>query len=71
MSTEAYEVFVDQAINKEWKTQRKYQQQLVERLDPASEIRIRSGETNDLRMSIDGMISVNRTGKHKLILLDM
>ena len=66
MSTEAYEDFVYQAINKNWETQRKYQQQLVKLLDPASELRIRSGETTDLRMSIDGMRTVNRTGKHNM-----
>ncbi|MES3516337.1 MAG: aminopeptidase [Natronomonas sp.] len=59
MSTEAYENFVWDAINKDWEKQRKHQEQMVEILDPASEVRIVSGETTDVRMSVDGMHTIN------------
>ncbi|MFC6961131.1 aminopeptidase [Halocatena marina] len=59
MSTEAYEDFVWDAINKDWDAQREHQAQLVEILDPASEVHIKSGDTTDLTMSIDGMKTVN------------
>ena len=45
MSTAAYEDFVYRAINKDWEAQKEHQQQLVELLDPASELRIQSGKT--------------------------
>ncbi len=59
MSTEGYENFVWDAINKDWEAQREHQARMVEILDPASEIRIKSGETTDVTMSIDGMKTVN------------
>ena len=58
-STEGYENFVWDAINKDWDAQREHQEQMVEILDPASEIRIKSGETTDVRMSLDGMKTIN------------
>ena len=66
MSTEAYEDFVYGAINKDWGAQREHQQQLVELLDPASELRIQSGETTDITLNIDGMISVNHPCEHNI-----
>lgn len=66
MSTEAYEDFVWDAIDKDWEAQREHQQQLVEILDPASEIRIKSGETTDLTMSVDGMCTQNDHAEHNL-----
>ena len=59
MSTEAYENFVWDAINKDWDAQREHQERMVEILDPASEIQIKSGETTDVRMSLDGMKTLN------------
>jgi aminopeptidase len=59
MSTEGYENFVWDAINKDWDAQREHQEQMVEILDPASEVRIKSGETTDVRMSLDGMRTIN------------
>ncbi len=59
MSTDAYENFVWDAVNKDWDAQRDHQARMVEVLDPASEIRIKSGETTDVRMSIDGMKTIN------------
>jgi aminopeptidase len=59
MSTAAYADFVYDAINKDWDAQREQQAQMVEILDPADEVRIVSGETTDIRMSVDGMVTAN------------
>ncbi|WP_264783424.1 aminopeptidase, partial [Haladaptatus sp. T7] len=66
MSTEAYEEFVYGAVNKDWDQQRKHQQQMVELLDPADEVRIVSGDTTDLTMSVSGMKTVNDYGEKNL-----
>jgi aminopeptidase len=39
---------------------------MVEILDPASEVRIKSGETTDVTMSIDGMKTLNDHGEKNL-----
>jgi aminopeptidase len=54
MSTEAYEDFVWNAVNKDWDAVREHQAQLAELLDPADEVRIVSGDTTDIRMSVAG-----------------
>ncbi|QSG04691.1 Leucyl aminopeptidase (aminopeptidase T) [Halapricum desulfuricans] len=59
MSTPAYEEFVYDAVNKDWEAQREFQANLVEILDAGSSVRIVSGETTDLSMSIEGMLAVN------------
>ncbi|WP_135826561.1 aminopeptidase [Halorussus ruber] len=61
MSTEGWKEFVYGAMDRDWEAQRERQEQLVEILDPASEVRVVSGET-DLRMSIDGMETLNDYG---------
>lgn len=66
MSTEAYEDLVWSAVNRDWDDQRVFQEQLVERLDSTSEVRIRSGEETDLEMSVEGMNAVNSYGKGNL-----
>jgi aminopeptidase len=66
MSTEAYENFVYDAINKDWAAQREHQAQMVEILDPADEVRIKSGDGTDVRMSVDGMITKNDDAEHNL-----
>jgi len=66
MSTEAYEGFVWDAINKDWDAQRQHQNQLVEILEDAEEIHIESGDTTDIRMSIAGNNPLNDHGKHNL-----
>ncbi len=66
MSTEAYENFVWDAIDKDWAAQREHQRQMVERLDPASEVRIVSGDTTDVTMSVDGMVTQNDDAHHNL-----
>jgi aminopeptidase len=59
MSTAAYEEFLYDAVNKDWDEQREFQANMVEILDPADEVRIKSGDTTDLRMSVDGMVTAN------------
>ncbi|MBP2252033.1 aminopeptidase [Halarchaeum solikamskense] len=66
MSTEAYEDFVWNAVDKDWEAQRAHQQQMVEILDPADEVRIVSGDETDLTMSVAGMRTLNDHGEHNL-----
>jgi aminopeptidase len=66
MSTEAYENFVWDAINKDWDAQRTHQQRMVEILDDATEVRIVSGETTDVTMHVDGMVTRNDYAEHNL-----
>ncbi|WP_435317242.1 aminopeptidase [Haloarchaeobius sp. TZWSO28] len=66
MSTPAYEDFVYDAIDKDWDAQREFQENMVEILDPADEVRIVSGETTDIRMSVDGMVTANDFGELNL-----
>jgi len=66
MSTAAYENFVWDAINRDWAEQAAFQSQLVERLEAADEVRLRSGDRTDLRLSVDGMIVLNDTASHNL-----
>ncbi len=66
MSTEAYESFVWDAVNKDWAAVREHQQQLVDILDPADEVRIVSGETTDIRLSIAGNPTQNDYAERNL-----
>jgi aminopeptidase len=66
MSTETYADFVYRAVNKDWDAQRDHQDQMVEILDPASEVHIVSGDTTDITMSIDGMSTENDFGEKNL-----
>ncbi|MFC4550014.1 MULTISPECIES: aminopeptidase [Halorussus] len=66
MSTEAYEEFVYNAVNKDWQAQKEFQAQMVDVLDPAEEVRIVSGDDTDLRMSVAGMKTVNDYGEKNL-----
>ena len=66
MSTEAYENFVWDAVNKDWDAQRSHQDQLVEILDPADEIHIVSGDETDLTMSIADNPAINDYGEYNL-----
>ena len=66
MSTEAYEEFVWDAVNKDWEAQRQHQQHMVEALDPADEVRIVSGDTTDLRMSVAGNHTINDYAERNL-----
>jgi len=66
MSTEAYEDFVWDAINKDWDAVREHQSQMVDILDGADEVHIRSGETTDVTMSIAGNPTLNDYGERNL-----
>ena len=66
LSTEAYEAFVWDAVNKDWEAQRDHQANMVEILDPADEVRIKSGDTTDVTMSVDGNPTRNDYGEHNL-----
>jgi aminopeptidase len=66
MSTEGYENFVWDAVNKDWDEQRAHQENMVELMNAGEEIRIESGDTTDVTMSIDGNPTLNDHGKHNL-----
>ncbi|MFC7133163.1 MULTISPECIES: aminopeptidase [Salinibaculum] len=66
LSTEAYENFVWDAINKDWDAVREHQAQMVEILDPADEVRIVSGDTTDVTMSVAGNPTLNDYGEKNL-----
>jgi len=66
MSTEAYENFVWDATIKDWEAVREHQEQLVEILDPAEEVRIVSGDTTEVTMSIAGNPCLNDYGEKNL-----
>jgi aminopeptidase len=66
MSSEAYEQFVWDAVNLDWEAQYEFQENMVEPLDDAAEVRIVSGENTDVSMSIDGMVAVNDDARHNL-----
>ncbi|MDS0260236.1 aminopeptidase [Haloarcula sp. S1CR25-12] len=66
MSTEGYEDFVWDAVNKDWDAVREHQSQMVDILDPADEVRIVSGDTTDVRLSIAGNPTLNDYGEKNL-----
>ncbi len=66
MSSEAYENFVWDAILKDWDAVREHQAQMVDILDPADEVRIVSGDTTDVTMSVDGNPTLNDYGEKNL-----
>ncbi|MEZ3143192.1 aminopeptidase [Halobaculum sp. MBLA0143] len=66
MSTEAYENFVYDAVSLDWDEQREFQSQMVEILDDAREVRIRSGDETDVTMSVAGNETINDYGRANL-----
>jgi aminopeptidase len=66
MSTAGYADFVYDAVNRDWEAQYEFQEQLVDLLDPADEVRIVSGDTTDITMSVAGMDAANDHGKHNI-----
>ncbi|USZ66698.1 aminopeptidase [Halorussus salilacus] len=66
MSTEEYEEFVWSAVGKDWEAQKEHQQRMVDILDAGEEVRIVSGDTTDLTMSVEGMTTINDHGKNNL-----
>jgi aminopeptidase len=66
MSTEAYADFVFNAVNKDWDEQEAFQANMVEILDDADEVRIVSGDTTDVTMSVAGNPTKNDWAEHNL-----
>jgi len=66
MSTEGYENFVWDAVNKDWDAQRAFQANMVEIMDRTEEVRIVSGDTTELTMSVAGNPTINDYGEHNL-----
>ncbi|WP_336034963.1 aminopeptidase [Halobacterium yunchengense] len=66
MSTAAYEEFVYDAIDKDWDEQEAFQANMVELLDPADEVRVVSGDTTDVTMSVAGMDAANDCGDRNM-----
>ncbi len=66
MSTEAYENFVWDAVSLDWDAQREFQAELVEMLNDADEVRIRSGDHTDVTMRIAGNEALNDYGEANL-----
>ncbi|MFC6875107.1 aminopeptidase [Halobellus marinus] len=66
MSTDAYENFVWDAVSLDWEAQREHQEQMVEILDDADEVRIKSGEETDVRMRLTGNETLNDYGEANL-----
>lgn len=66
MSTREYADFVYDAILEDWDSVEEHQEQMVEILEDASEVRIESGEETEIEMSIDGMIPENDCGENNM-----
>ncbi|WP_410765903.1 aminopeptidase [Haloferax sp. DFSO60] len=66
MSTEAYENFVYDAVSLDWEAQEALQAEMVEILNDADEVRIKSGDETDVTMSIEGNTAINDKGMHNL-----
>jgi aminopeptidase len=66
MSTEGYENFVWDAVSLDWDAQREHQEQMVELLDDADEVRIVSGDETDVTMSVAGNRTINDYGEKNL-----
>ncbi|MFB6205930.1 MAG: aminopeptidase [Haloglomus sp.] len=66
MPLRGYEEFVWGAILRDWDAVREHQGQLADILEEGSQVRIRAGETTDVRASIDGMHAVNDYGEKNL-----
>ncbi|WP_435196849.1 aminopeptidase [Natronomonas sp. EA1] len=66
LSTEAYENFVYDAVLKDWDAVRDHQQQMCDIMNGAAEVRIVSGETTDVTMSVEGNETLNDYGENNL-----
>lgn len=66
MSREAYENFVWDAVLQDWEQQGAHQEQLVDILEPAADVRIVSGDATDLSLSIKDNHAVNDSAEHNL-----
>lgn len=65
MSTAAYREFIHDAVTRDWERQAEFQQPVAERLEAASEVHIRTAET-DLQFSVEGMVANNGTARKNL-----
>jgi len=66
MSTDAYQNFVYDAILKNWDQQHDFQEPMAEILEDGEEVRIVSGDTTDVTMSIAGNHPINDTNSNNL-----
>jgi aminopeptidase len=66
MPTDAYADFVWNAIDKDWEAQREFQQHMVGIFDAGEQVRIVSGDTTDVTMSIEGMQGHNDWGTRNM-----
>lgn len=66
MSVREYADFVYDAILVDWDEQRAFQSEMVEILEDGSEVQIKSGDTTNLHMNIDGMNPINDYGEHNM-----
>jgi len=66
LSTRAWEDFVYDAVDRDWGAQRRFQERLVDLLEPAASVRVVSGDDTDLRLSIDGMETFNDAGEDNM-----
>jgi aminopeptidase len=66
LSTEAYENFVYDAVLRDWDRQREFQAHVVDILDAGEEVRVVSGDTTDVTMSIAGNHAINDTNSHNI-----
>jgi len=66
MSTDAYESFVWNAINRDWDAQRERQAGLVEILEDGESVRLRVGDHTDIRMDIADNPVRNDDGRNNL-----
>lgn len=65
MSTTDYQEFIADAVSKDWDAQIEFQRPLADRLEAASEVRIKSNET-DIRFSVEGMAANNGDARKNL-----
>ncbi|MDS0295807.1 aminopeptidase [Halogeometricum luteum] len=66
MSTDAYQNFVWDAVSLDWDEQYEHQQQMVEILNDADEVRIAAGDETDVTMSVAGNTAINDKGEKNL-----
>jgi aminopeptidase len=66
MSLDEYRDFVYSATLRDWEAVEEYQEELRERLEEASEVRVVAGDKTDVTMSVDGMHAVNSAGRHNM-----
>ncbi len=66
MSTDAYEDFVYDAVNRDWAAQKAFQEPMVDILEEGDEVRVVAGEETDISMSIAGNPGGNDHGERNI-----